>query len=179
MAASLTDPTRVIGPGTAAMPVANSIPIPGDGLLHPLALLSIGILILNDHVLKAAWPGPVTGKVSDFSGLLFVPLFLQAVWECGTAIVWRRTNPSRRVLVVSIAATGVIFAAIKLVPAATDAVASALGLAQFVVGHLLGLSSSVSAIPVAIARDPSDLIALPILALSYAIGIRRSGGSSR
>lgn len=152
--------------------------VPGDGLLHPLALLSIGVLIFNDHILKAAWPGLVTGKLSDFAGLLFFPLFLQAAWECGAAVVGRRTIPSRRALIVSIVATGVTFAAIKLFPAATDVAAWALAHAQFVVGHLLGVSSSAAPIAVAITRDPTDLIALPALALSYAVGIRRSGGPS-
>jgi len=36
------------------------------------------ILGLNDHVLKAAWPGLVTGKLSDFAGLVFFPLFIEA-----------------------------------------------------------------------------------------------------
>ena len=35
----------------------------GDALLSPLPCLAIALLLLNDHVLKAAWPGPVTGKL--------------------------------------------------------------------------------------------------------------------
>ena len=34
---------------------------------------------MNDHVLKHACPGVVTGKLSDFAGLFFFPLFLADV----------------------------------------------------------------------------------------------------
>ena len=33
---------------------------PGSGLLDPVVIVALGILALNDQVLKAAWPGPVT-----------------------------------------------------------------------------------------------------------------------
>lgn len=65
MAPTASSPVRVIGFTAAERRAAESSPIPGDGLLHPLALLAIGILIVNDHALKAAWPGVVTGKLSD------------------------------------------------------------------------------------------------------------------
>src|SRR5690606_8292496 len=50
-------------------------PVAGDGLLHPAPLAAIGLLLLNDHWLKAAFPGSITGKLSDFAGLAFFPLF--------------------------------------------------------------------------------------------------------
>jgi hypothetical protein len=34
-------------------------------LASPVFAVSILLLIVNDHVLKAAWPGLVTGKLSD------------------------------------------------------------------------------------------------------------------
>ena len=40
----------------------------GDGLLHPIALLAVALLLVNDHLLKAAAPGPLTGKLSDSPG---------------------------------------------------------------------------------------------------------------
>ena len=45
----------------------------------PLFACSIGVLVLNDHVLKAAWPGLVTGKLSDVAGVVMVAIVLAAV----------------------------------------------------------------------------------------------------
>ena len=55
----------------------------GDGtrralraLGHPLSVAALVLLALNDHVLKQAWPGFVTGKLSDVAGLVVAPLVL-------------------------------------------------------------------------------------------------------
>ena len=45
-------------------------------LAHPGSVLALVVLVLNDHVLKQAWPGPVTGKLSDVAGLVVAPLLL-------------------------------------------------------------------------------------------------------
>lgn len=141
----------------------------GDGLLHPVAIVAIVVLILNDHYFKAVWPGPITGKVSDFAGLLFFPLLLQAVWEIGLAVSRRYQAPSRLALLVSIAVTGVLFVSIKLVPEAHDLVAAAMGVGQWLVGGAgVGGPS-----PVTMSLDGTDLVALPTLALTYLIGVRR------
>ncbi len=47
-------------------------------LLHPLFLVSLSILLLNDGVLKYNYHNALTGKLSDFSGLIALPLFLLA-----------------------------------------------------------------------------------------------------
>jgi len=40
--------------------------------MSPLFLVSLALLLVNDHFLKAAFPGLVTGKLSDFTGLFVV-----------------------------------------------------------------------------------------------------------
>lgn len=50
-----------------------------DLLSSPVFAASIATLLLNDHVLKAAAPGLVTGKLSDFAGVAMVAIFLTAV----------------------------------------------------------------------------------------------------
>lgn len=40
-------------------------------------LFSVLLLILNDHVLKYSFPGIVTGKISDFSGIFLIVLVLR------------------------------------------------------------------------------------------------------
>lgn len=48
-------------------------------LLHPLFLSSVGILLLNDHYLKQAFPGWLTGKLSDITGLTALTIFCFAL----------------------------------------------------------------------------------------------------
>lgn len=48
---------------------------------------SLVALLLNDHVLKAAYPGWVTGKLSDFAGILLVALFAMAAFPRRTLLV--------------------------------------------------------------------------------------------
>ena len=86
-------------------------------LAHPGSVLALVVLVLNDHVLKQAWPGWVTGKLSDVAGLVVAPLLLAAL----LAIV-RVPRP----MPVALAATGVGFVLCKT-SAAGAAVASACG----------------------------------------------------
>ncbi len=39
---------------------------------RPWFFVAVAVLALNDHVLKEAWPGWVTGKLSDLAGLVVV-----------------------------------------------------------------------------------------------------------
>lgn len=50
---------------------------------HPLILSSVLLLIVNDHFFKYKFPGLVTGKLSDFAGVFFVPFFLCAIFNIG------------------------------------------------------------------------------------------------
>lgn len=101
-------------------------------LLHPIALVALATLIINDRFLKSAWPSWWTGKLSDVAGMMFFPLLLAAV------LGHRRT---------CIVVTMVAFALVKLwLPANA--------LAEHVLGVLNGGD-------VVIVRDPSDLLALP------------------
>ena len=159
--------------GVRARPLGN--PVRGDGLLHPVALGAIAILILNDHVLKAAWPGPVTGKVSDFAGLLFFPILLQAAWEIAA---WPFSRPAdRRAALVAVIATCAVFASVKTLPAAAQAYSVALGFLQWLVGlptRLLTGGQAGEPHEVAVVVDPTDLIALPIMVVSWYVMSRRA-----
>ena len=61
-------------------------------LQHPLSLVSIALLLLNDHVLKVISPSWVTGKLSDFAGLFFFPFLVATV----LSIFLTRLNLSTR-----------------------------------------------------------------------------------
>lgn len=85
---------------------------PAALLASPVFAGSIAVLIINDHVLKSAWPGFVTGKLSDVAGCLMVAVVLTAVLRrAGAACV----------------ATAVAFTVLKVLPAAPIWAAPLLG----------------------------------------------------
>jgi hypothetical protein len=153
-----------------ATPRTGSRPTAGDGLLNPLVIAAIAVLIVNDHALKAVWPGDVTGKVSDFAGLLFFPVFLQAAWEVVT--LGRGGVGSMRVAGVAVAATALVFVAVKTLDVATDAYAVILGWIQWAVTAGIGLVTGGSPSDphrVGVVQDPTDLIALPVVLIAWIV----------
>ena len=80
---------------------------PGDLLLSPWALVSVAIILINDHALKGAFGNMVTGKLSDVAGVFLFPLLLLSVFE-----VLRRNLVGRAAIAWSIAVTGIGFAAV-------------------------------------------------------------------
>ncbi len=128
--------------------------------MHPVTLVAVALLVVNDWVLKACWPGLVTGKLSDVAGLAFAPVVLSAAIGLVLALAARlgaRIDPSltRRRLVLCIAATAAGFIAVKLSPGAADAVAQTLS--------QLGRRATIQ-------LDRTDLLTLPALVVAYWIG---------
>lgn len=115
-------------------------------LLHPLWLGALALLVLNDHALKGSGllPGWVTGKLSDFAGLLVAPAVLASLLRVS----------SRRGFLGAHVATGAVFSAIKLAPEAARAVEGLMALTP---------------LPWRITVDPTDLLALPVLLVSYRV----------
>jgi len=137
----------------------------GDALLSPAALLSLGVLVVNDHVLKCAFPGVVTGKLSDAAGMVLFPLLLHALVEIGCAALgYRLDQASRRArratawLCAGLTALG--FAAIKLSPGAAELYRASLGALQCAANGVTG--ASLAACKVHLVRDATDLVALPL-----------------
>jgi hypothetical protein len=48
-------------------------------LSHPVFTGSVALLAVNDHVLKARWPGLITGKLSDVAGVIMIAIALTAI----------------------------------------------------------------------------------------------------
>ncbi|WP_062430425.1 hypothetical protein [Herbidospora daliensis] len=104
---------------------------------HPLTVLALVVLVVNDHLLKHTWPGVVTGKLSDVAGLILLPAVLD--------LVLRRPA-------LSIAVTGVGFAFVK---------ATATG------AWLASEAWSLAWGPSVILADPTDLLTLPALYVAW------------
>lgn len=151
-------------------------PAPADGLLHPITLGALGLLLLNDHVLKAAWPGPVTGKLSDLAGLAFFPILLLGGWELILALSGRWRGPTGRALTMAVATTSAAFTLVKTVPAAAEQAGSILGLAQWLLSLPIRVLGATGIPPVTrgiLVVDPTDLLALPALILALSVGVGR------
>jgi hypothetical protein len=123
-------------------------------LVHPVPLAAVGLLALNDHLLKGAGlvPAAITGKLSDFAGLFFFPLLLAGLARGASAALRGRDIEDRRSLAaVAAIATAAGFAAVKLLPAVNALVARTWGV---------------------MVMDPTDLIALPMVGLAAAWMLR-------
>lgn len=80
-------------------------------LASPVFTGAVAVLAVNDHLLKAVWPGLVTGKLSDFSGVVVVAIAL-SVFTGRTA---------------GVGLTAVGFVALKAIPGVNVLVAPLLG----------------------------------------------------
>jgi hypothetical protein len=127
----------------------------------PLPLLAVGVLVLNDHVLKALLHNALTGKLSDFAGCFFLPLFTSALLSYVPGLGERLALR----VGVGCAATVALFVPIKLSVAAGTAVCLVLEHASVP----LGIGA------LRIVADPTDLFALPMVALAalYAFSLSR------
>ncbi|HYJ08231.1 MAG TPA: hypothetical protein VEX18_04465, partial [Polyangiaceae bacterium] len=113
-------------------------------LRSPIFGVALLVLVLNDHWLKGAGllPGWLTGKLSDFAGLIVAPLLLVSVLRL-------RARGARLLCWAAVAA---VFSAIKLWPSAARALEQLTG--------AVGLSWRIWV-------DPSDLLALSVLPLGW------------
>lgn len=147
----MTDPrdSGHLGAGTdraspGGMPLWHDEP-----LLHPACWSGIALLALNDHVLKAAVPGLVTGKLSDLAGMVFFPLLLERLPLPAGRSTRRR---------LAVAATVLGFTFVK---------ATALGTALWndaysALYRLLGVADGS-----ALVNDSTDLVALPLALVAF------------
>ncbi|NUT35152.1 MAG: hypothetical protein HOV79_19020 [Hamadaea sp.] len=121
-------------------------------LAHPVTVAALAVLLLNDHVLKAAHPGWVTGKLSDVAGLLVAaPLVALVLSAAGRGF--------RATAGVAVALTGTLFTLVKIS------------------GYAAGVASAAWTAVAGTSRvlaDPTDLLALPALLLAYHVGMRAS-----
>lgn len=143
-------------------------------------VLAVVVLFVNDHLLKHAFPGLVTGKLSDVAGMIFFPVLLAALcWPLAPAAL--RTDAAQdRLLALACVATAVVFTLTKTTALGNEAYRVGWGALQWPVRALAALAHG-QRLPrlarVVLVRDPSDVLAVPFVLLAYAAG--RRGGQLR
>jgi hypothetical protein len=115
-------------------------------LAHPVTVGAVVMLLVNDHLLKAAWPGPVTGKLSDVAGLAFAPALVAAV----LCLLVPRV-PARVAAAAGLVGTGLAFAWVKATAAGAEFASAAWSVVR----------------PSTVLADLTDLAALPALAVAW------------
>lgn len=128
---------------------ATLAPAPLALLASPPFILSVALLLLNDHILKAAYGNWLTGKLSDFAGLFAFALF------------WTALLPRQRRAVFAL--TAVAFVLWKT-PLSDPALAA---------WNALGI------LPLARVVDPTDWLALLALVPAYQLAHRHASGDPR
>jgi hypothetical protein len=149
----------MVGAGAAAIRThGRSSSAGAPEFFGPLPLAAVALFALNNGVLKHAWPGWVTGKLSDLLVCFFLPLFVSALLERIT-----RWGVATRVAA-GIALTATIFMAVKTSAAASHVLDREIA---FLLGPL-GVRTAPNRV------DPTDLCALPMLALAWLHARRRT-----
>jgi hypothetical protein len=112
-------------------------------LQHPLTVLSIAVLLLNDHVLKTYHPSWLTGKLSDFAGLFFFPFIVTA----GLSLIFESFKlKHQKIGQIAFCLVAIWFVSLKTIVAFNSLTSQ--------------LASALIGLPINFILDPTDLIAL-------------------
>ncbi|MEU4639032.1 hypothetical protein [Micromonospora sp. NPDC023814] len=113
---------------------------------HPATVAALVLLVVNDHLLKAAFPGALTGKLSDLAGLVLAPPLV--------AVLLTLLAPRLPARTAAGFGLGLVAAGFTVVKSSGYAATVASAAWSAVSG------------PSLIRADRSDLLALPALALA-------------
>ena len=125
-----------------------------SALMHPVTLAALGVLLLNDLLFKAMWPGAwIPGKLSDLAWMMFAPPVLAYILSFATL---GNARVQRAALVAAYAGLPLLYAAFNTFEPVHDAILRILG---FVGGE--GPRSPL---------DPTDSLVVP-LAMAAALWV--------
>jgi hypothetical protein len=152
---------------------ASPRPAPAlDSLVHPVPLAALTLVLLNDHVLKASYPGWLTGKLSDIGGLMLLPFVLLAGWELVRIARPGLRAAGPRLAVASVIVAVAAFTAVEVVPIGSDLYRLGMGGAQWpfrALAALVAWEPLPGLAPVQVTSDLSDLLTLPAALMVLAV----------
>lgn len=130
-----------------------------DYFVNPIPALAVIGMALNDHWWKRVYPSWLTGKISDFLGVFYFPLFFCAIVCIALNFAVRPILRKRRIAYISpalmfagMALTAILMVAIKTSPDAALEVQTLFSSFFF---------------PIRLTPDPTDLISFLSLPLSF------------
>ena len=119
-----------------------------DALLHLITIGSIVVLLINDHIFRYIWPSWFTGKLGDVAWLIFAPVLVFVIFGAaklnGNLARW-----------ISICVVGLVFTLANT--------------SRYYHGVISEVFSSLAGWETQITADPTDLLTLPALIVSYRI----------
>jgi hypothetical protein len=120
-------------------------------LSRPISLGMMGILLVNDHLLRRSWPSWATGKIGDLAWLFFIPFVLVAFLAWIVPLSGARRD--RVVAQLAFGLTGGVFALANTLPSFH--------------AWLLHSMEALLGFPVSLHRDVTDLVTLVALVPSW------------
>ncbi|MGZ5278510.1 MAG: hypothetical protein ACXWC9_01120 [Pseudobdellovibrionaceae bacterium] len=124
--------------------------------VHPIPLSAVCLMAANDHWLKYQYPNWLTGKLSDFCGVFYLPIFILALAVGLLAVVGQKEKASRLLTVKNLALailfTDFLLIIVKLSPHMASIIEDLF--AQFL-------------FEIQIIPDPTDLLALAMNPMTY------------
>ncbi|WP_413290854.1 hypothetical protein [Bdellovibrio sp. HCB337] len=134
------------------MALAN-IPYKIKFFVHPIPLTAVAVMALNDHWGKYAFPGILTGKLSDFCGVFYLPILMLALIVAFDELFGvNKFRLSKRTTIVAILFTDFLMVLVKLSPASARAIEA------FFANYLFQIQ---------LIQDPTDLTSLLVNPLTY------------
>jgi hypothetical protein len=145
-------------------------------LLHPVSVLALIAVILNDRVLKVRYPGMISGKLSDLAGLVYFPLFIATLVELKRRIASKRGwESSPQVTGVVAVITGIVFTLAKTWTPWADAYRIIFGAIWWPLDAARSTIAGDGLPPLSrlhLVQDWTDLVALPALIVPVFIASR-------
>jgi hypothetical protein len=137
--------------------------------------LAAGVLTmaLNDHVLKRAYPGLVTGKLSDVAGMVFFPLLLALLVRPLLSRARVTARGADLALAALCVATALVFTWTKTTDVGNEAYRVAWGAMQWPARALAAWARGGAApglARVVLVKDPTDVLAAPFALVAYWAG---------
>lgn len=140
-----------------------------DFLLAWQYLVALGVLLVNDFVLKRAYPGQVSGFASDAAGVVFFPITLVVVVELFARLLpaGPYARPSWFAATTALVAVG--FVLVKTTDWAETVYESLATPLDAALGTRFGVHG------IGVVRDHSDLLALLLVPIPVWVGVTWRG----